>query len=125
MILAHNYNQVLKDKEEALETYRQGIEKGPRAYGWISLTSQSSAAVILREQGKTDEALKVLGSVDTSASIGYWGAAMREAYAESYFKQGKQAEAIATMKEAMEVEGVAAWQKTRLEKRLAAMQEAK
>jgi tetratricopeptide (TPR) repeat protein len=125
LILAHNYNQVLKDKEKALETYRQGIKTGPRRFGWISLTSLTSSVAILREQGKVDEALALLKSAKVDQARAYWGAAIQQSYGEIYFKQGKKAEAIAKMKQAIETKGIGAWQKTKLEKRLAAMQDAK
>ena len=122
LTLAHNYRQNLKDTQKALETYREGIKTNRDAYGWISMTCVTSAASILREQGKMDEALKVLGSLNTTKSTGYWGAAFRQAYAEVYAAQGKKTEAIAKMKEALETKGIAEWQKKALEKKLKALQ---
>jgi len=123
LTLAHNYRQNLKDDAKALATYREGVKKGHDAYGWISLTCTTSAAEILRKQQKYGEALDTLGQVNVAQmKKGYWAAAMRSAYAEVYAAQGKKAEAIAKMKEAAEIEGIAEWQKKRLDKKLKKLQ---
>lgn len=122
LTLGHNYRRNLKDDKKALEAYLEGTRKGHDAYGWLSLTCMTSAAAILRSQGKTDEALQALGKVNMGKATGYWGAAVRQAYAEIYAAQGKKAEAIAKMKQAAETKGVTKRQKASLEKALRALQ---
>jgi len=118
LTLAHNYRTNLQDDEKALELYLEGVEKSRDAYGWIRLTCITSAADILRRQGKTDEALQTLDRAKMDKPKGYWGVAFRQAYAEVYAAQGKKEEAVARMKQALETEGISAWQKNAIEKRL-------
>ncbi|MFA7159390.1 MAG: hypothetical protein WC299_08820 [Kiritimatiellia bacterium] len=104
--LGNNYRDNLKDNARALEAYKMIIDnmKSFYAYNFVLL----QAAVILRGQGKHDEALKLLASADLSRSnpntlvnfLGEWG--------ETLAGQGKKTEAAAKYNEALAVKEIPA-----------------
>jgi tetratricopeptide (TPR) repeat protein len=103
--LADNYRDNLKDVAQALKAYDHAFDlTGPAQY-WLPLAATVSAANILRDQGKYDEALKVMGRYkDLGAVVPTWRIKMLRAYAHIHAGQGKEEEALANFAEALRLE---------------------
>jgi len=114
--LGNNYRDNLKDNQRALETYKMIIDnmKLFHAYNFVLL----QAAVILRGQGKYDDALTLLASADLSKSnpnaradfLGEWGNVLAA--------QGKKTDAIGKYNEALAVKDIPADRKELFEKKI-------
>ena len=113
LTLADNYRDNLRDDESALEAYARVREVGGARdrYGWKYLSSLTSAADVLRRQGRHDEAFDVLKRADLDGLRGYWRGAMLHAYGQTLAAQGKTSEAIAKLRDALEREDVPPAQK--------------
>ncbi len=120
---ADNYKNNLKDDQQALAAYLEGIEKSTDAFGWIRLQSIVSASEILSRQSKHDEALAMLGKVDSSKMTGVWKYNFILAYANVAADQGKKDEAIAKLNEGLSGKDIAEWQKPLFQQKLKELQE--
>jgi tetratricopeptide (TPR) repeat protein len=120
--LADNYKDNLKDDQQALAAYLEGIEKSIDAFGWIRLQSIVSASEILSRQSKHDEALAVLGKVDSGKMTGTWKYNFILAYANVAAAQGKKDEAIAKLNEGLAAKDIADWQKPAFQQKLKELQ---
>jgi len=120
LTMGHNYRGNLKDDQKALEAYAQVINM--MRGGWCSLTAVISSSDILCKQGKFEEALQILGKVDMKKHAGGNLCLLLSAHAEILAGQGKKAEAIAKLNEAITVKDIPASYKAAYEKRLQALQ---
>lgn len=104
--LGNNYRDNIKDDVRALEAYKMIIDnvKSFYAYNFVLLP----AAVILRGQGKHDEALKLLASADLSRSNPHTRVAFLGEWGETLAGHGKKAEAIAKFNEALAIKEIPA-----------------
>jgi len=121
LTLAHNYRQNLPDDQAALNAYirMQKAERKRDQWGWLYLTAVTSAADILRQQEKHDEALAMLGQVAVDKmGDGYWKAALLCAYGEIRASQGQTAKALARFTEALAVKGIPDAQKVACQRRV-------
>ena len=64
LALADNYKNNLKDDQQALAAYLEGIEKATDKFGWFRFSSIVSASKILSQQSKYDEAARKKSSLD-------------------------------------------------------------
>ena len=118
--LGDTYQHLLKEDNLAIETYR-------RAYKNAALYKQCQAAIscaaIFKRQGKLDEALQELNTIDMNkVQAGYWRAAMLAAFGDVLAKQGNKAEAIAKYTEALQLQDLHPAQKAAYEKELKQLQ---
>ncbi len=114
--LGDTYQLLLKNDALAIETYR-------RVYKTAALYKQCQAAIsiagIFRRQGKPDEALRELSTIDMAkVTVPYWRAAMLAAFGDALAGQGKKADAIARYNEALQVPDIHAGQKEAYEKEI-------
>ena len=126
LTLAQTYSNVLRDRDKALEAFLQAqkVEKGRDRWGWVYLSSVTSAAAILRDQKKCDEALKMLSRVDVGKmGNSYWKSAMLVAYGRVYAARGDRAKALAKFKDALAVMGASKWQKARIKRKIKALED--
>jgi tetratricopeptide (TPR) repeat protein len=122
LLLGETYRDILNDDAQALAVFTEGT-KAQALYGWICMTCIISASDILAKQNKCDEALAVLGKVDSSKMTGAWKYNFILAYANVAAAQGKKEDAIAKLNEAMAAKDIADWQKTAFQKKLKELQE--
>jgi len=103
--LAENYNGNLKDEQQALAAYRRALELAGASTHWLPLSATLSAAAILRNQGRYDEALQMLRRYKDLGTISKgWRVAMLRAYGHIYAGQAKEQESLAKFHEALELE---------------------
>jgi len=123
LTLGNNYRGNLKDDQKALEAYAQPVKMMRDGSGYhYSLNALLSSADILVKQGKYDEALQVLGKADIKKYTGGNICLLLAAHADILAGQGRKAEAIAKLNEAMAVKDIPASYKEAYEKRLKALQ---
>ncbi len=120
--LGETYGALLNDDAQALAVYADGIAKSKDNYGWIRMTCITSTSDILVKQKKCDEALAVLGKIDSSAMTGVWKYNFMLAYANVYAAQGKKAEAIAKLNAGLAAKDIADWQKPLFQQKLKEVQ---
>jgi tetratricopeptide (TPR) repeat protein len=115
--LGNNYRDNLKDNASALATYKIIIDnmRSFYAYNFVLLP----AAVILREQGKYDDALKLLGSADLSRSPPHPRVAFLGEWGETLAACGRKAEAITKFNEALAIKEIPEDRKELYTKRIA------
>jgi hypothetical protein len=70
--LAENYRGNLADSNKALETYLHLHELTGVNYGYLSIDVALKAAEILKEKGRSDEALRLLRQYDPAKAAGSW-----------------------------------------------------
>ena len=123
LTLGNNYRGNLKDDQKALEAYAQPVKMMRDGSGYhYSLNAVLSSADILGKQGKYDEALQVLGKADIKKYTGGNLCLLLAAHADILAGQGRKAEAIAKLNEAVAVKDIPASYKEAYEKRLKALQ---
>jgi tetratricopeptide (TPR) repeat protein len=98
--LAETYMN-LKDEEHALDAYNKSFGDGKKGgLGWIQLSATINAATILSNQGKFQEALKIMERYDDSdikkmqESGPVWGKKMIETNARIYAGLGRKGDAF-------------------------------
>ena len=121
LLLGDIYRDLLQDDALALAAYNENVAKAPK-FGWIQMTSVTSASGILARQKKFDEALAVMKDYDPGRMNGVWKYSFLLAYAEVYAAQGRKAEAVAKLNEGLAAKDLAAWQKPMFEKKLKELQ---
>jgi tetratricopeptide (TPR) repeat protein len=115
--LGDMYRSVLKDDARAIETYRSN-------YQCRNEFKRARAAMCVADiyvaQKKYDEALKELQTIKMADMHGsaHWHASALIAYAQTYAASGRKAEAIASFKEALHIDGLPAYQKAECDKGL-------
>ncbi|MFA7157995.1 MAG: hypothetical protein WC299_01740 [Kiritimatiellia bacterium] len=111
--MADNCSDNLRDNQKAVEAYLKCFEldkvahQGKTSYSFLPVSAIVSAARILCGQGKYEEALEVLDKYkveDLNKTGAYWRTGLLRAYAQVYLGQGREEEALAKFKEALEVE---------------------
>ena len=122
LLLGETYRDILNDDAQALAAFTEGT-KAQALYGWICMTCITSAADILAKQKKCEEALSMLGKVDSSKMTGVWKYNFILAYANVAAAQGKKDEAIVKLNEALAAKDIADWQKSAFQKKLKELQE--
>lgn len=122
LVLGETYRDILNDDAQALAIFTEGTPSEP-IFGWVRLTCITSASDILAKQNKCDEALSMLGNVDSSEMTGVWKYNFMLAYANVAAAQGKKDEAIAKLTEALAANDLAEWQKAAFEKKIKELQE--
>jgi tetratricopeptide (TPR) repeat protein len=120
LTLGHNYRDNLKDKTRALEAYTRIIERMKGSYGYV--VALVAATGILREEGKYDEAFKLLDAFNMNRCSGNGRASMLAAYGETLAAQGRKTEAAAKFNEALAVKGMSESQKEAYIKQIKALQ---
>ena len=80
--LAGNYQANLGDSSKAIDAYLKAHELAGVNYNWFPLDIALKTAALLRQQGRNEEALKILKKYDVSRMAGAWkghfGRALRE-----------------------------------------------
>lgn len=105
LTLGDNYTNVLNDDSQALTAYRQAFALAGKGNGWQPLTATVAMARILTNQVKPDEALAALqiyGNMDGMPPG--WRIRMLRAYGHAYAAQGREAESLASFREALALE---------------------
>lgn len=121
LLLGDIYRDLLQDDAKALAAYQENVAQAPK-FGWIQMTSVTSASGILTRQKKFDEALAVMKDYDPAKMGGVWKFSFLLAYAEVYAAQEKKAEAVARLKEGLTAKDLAAWQRPVFEQKLKELQ---
>jgi tetratricopeptide (TPR) repeat protein len=113
LTLAENYKNILQEPQRALDAYLavQQMQKPVSPFGWVYLDSIVSAAGILREQGKFDEAKAMLDSANLSATMTVWRCNFLIAYARLADARGDRSEGIARLREVLAWKELPAWQR--------------
>ena len=102
--LGDTYRHLLKDKGKALVCYRQAYQ---RRNVYKRANAIMSAAAVLREQGKTEAALKELALIPMDQmTLPYWRARALTSWAGALAGAGRKDEAIAKYEEAVALEGI-------------------
>jgi tetratricopeptide (TPR) repeat protein len=116
------YENLLKDDDLALETYRK-VYAASTVYKHAS--AAMAAAGILQRRNKADEAIRELDTIDIKEMAPCnLRAATLNAYADAYAAQGKKAEAIAKYKEVLNETAAEPWRKEACEKQIKALEAA-
>lgn len=106
LTLADNYTNNLNDDTQALAAYREALAITGKGNGWQPLTATVSIARILTNQVKPDEALALLQTYGNLAGMATsWRVRLLRAYGHAYAAQGKEAESLASFREALQLEG--------------------
>ena len=102
----------LGEKDKALDAFNKAFEFACAAHktkplGWMPISATLSAASILMQQSKYTEALEVLNhyndeEIDKMGT--YWACRMLRGYGQVYLGMGREAEAMAKFKAALELE---------------------
>ena len=102
----------LGETEKALDAFNKAFDYVSAAHstkprGWMPISATLSAASILMEQTKYPEALDVLqhyNDEDIQKMGTYWACRMLRGYGQVYLGMGREAEAMAKFKAALELE---------------------
>ena len=102
----------MKDREKALDAYIKAYESDraahtAKSYGWMPINATLEAANILTSQTRYPEALKVLERYDDKdiQEMGFpWGCKLLRAYGQVYAATGREEEASAKFKAALELD---------------------
>ena len=104
--------RAMKDDQKALDAYMKAVEmdsaqRTAKNFGWMPLSATLNAAAILITQTKYAEALKVMERYDDSdiqKMAPAWGSKMLRTYGQIYAGMGKEEDAAAKFKAALELE---------------------
>lgn len=120
LALANHYRDNTKDLPKALAAYQrlQDIESKRDRGGWLYLTGITSAAAVLIEQRKLDDADAMLQRVDSEKLNDTWRLTFRAARAEVLAARGDTSKAIAIYEEVMKSPEIREWQKAQFAQRL-------
>jgi tetratricopeptide (TPR) repeat protein len=118
--LGDAYQNILKDDEQALSTYRMMYQAGGARY--LQIHAAISAAKILMRQEKYDEAIQELKKIDTKDLTLFWRYDMLCLSGNILAKQGKKPEALLKYGEALRLEGITTAQKDAAQKALNELQ---
>ncbi len=120
LTLAENYKNILQEPQRAYDAYLavQQMQKPVSPFGWVYLESIVSAAGILRDQGKFDEAKAMLDSANLPETMTVWRCSFLIAYARLAGARGDRAEGIARLREVLAWKDVAAWQRDEATRRM-------
>ena len=99
----------MKDNQKALDAYNKAFEfnRAQRTANWMPISATLEAASILISQTKYPEALKIMKRYDDSdiQEMGpAWGCKMLRTYGQIYAATGREEEASAKFKAALELE---------------------
>lgn len=120
LALAQLYDTKLDQPEKAIETYKavQEVEGKRSVYVWTYITAVIGQAQVQAKQGDTDAALATLAQLDHTDRTGHWGATIRIAKAQVHQQRNEKQEALALLKEALEVPKLPTYLKPRIEKQI-------
>ena len=102
----------MKDDQKALDAFMKAFEMDSaqhtgKSFGWMPLSATLGAAAILISQTKYAEALKVMERYDDNdiqKMAPSWGSKMLRTYGQIYAGMGKEEDAAAKFKAALELE---------------------
>lgn len=102
--LGDTYRRLLKDRDKALLCYREAYR---RRNVYKRSNAIMNAAAILREQGKTEAALKELALIPMDrVTLPYWRTRALTSWAGALAGAGRKDEAIAMYEEALALKGI-------------------
>ena len=96
--MGHNRETNLQDEDGALEAYRKNFRDQNRIGAADQFRSVISAARILKNRGKYEEALKTLQHANVDKLKGYWRNAVLLSLGETLTAAGRKKEALAAFK---------------------------
>jgi tetratricopeptide (TPR) repeat protein len=123
--MARNRENVLKDEDRALETYRQIAASKTNTGGAEYFSGLQGAARLLTRRGEFDKALKILDQVDAEKLVSSWAPSIMLSRATTLQAAGKKDEALKTYRAVLANDSAQKGQKAAAQKGIDSIVQAK
>jgi tetratricopeptide (TPR) repeat protein len=105
LTLGENYFRNLNDDAQALQAFGEVRQRLGASHGWQNLTAAVFRAQILTDGLQADQAIAELESLGEADKLpASWRIKVLRAYGHAYASQGREAEALARFREALQIE---------------------